>query len=45
MLDDMLALANSVFLLALSRPDRHELALQLRAELIAPCSAVFTVHT
>ena len=35
MLDDMLALANSVYLLALSRSGRHVLALLLCAGLIA----------
>ena len=43
MLDDMLALANSVCLLALSRSDRHVLALLLCAGLIARCCAVFAV--
>ena len=36
MLDDMLALANAVCLLALSRSGRH-------VRLIAPCGAVFAV--
>ena len=44
MLDDMLALANSVCLLVLSRSGRHVLVLLLCAELIAPCCAVFAVH-
>ena len=42
MLDDMVALANSVFLLTLSRSGRHVLAL-LCAGLIAPRCAVFAV--
>ena len=40
MLDDMLALANSVCLLALPRFDRHVLGLLLCAGLIALCCAV-----
>ena len=39
----MLVLANSVCLLALSRSDRHVMALLLCAGLIAPCCAVFGV--
>ena len=42
MLDDVLALANSVCSLALSRSDGHVLALLRCAELISPC-AVFAV--
>ena len=45
MLDDMLALANSACLLALSRSGRHVLALLLCAGLDAPCCAVFAVDT
>ena len=45
MLDDMLALANSACLLALSRSGRHVLALLLCAGLVAPCCAVFAVDT
>ena len=44
MLDDMLALANSVCLLALSRSDRHVLALLLRAGLIALCCVVLCLR-
>ena len=43
MLDEMLALANSVCLLALSRSGRHVLALLLCAGLIGPCCAEFAV--
>ena len=42
-LDDMLAFANSVCLLALSRSGRHILALLICARLIAPCFGVFAV--
>ena len=44
MLDDMLALANSVCLLALSRSDRHVLGLLLCAGLIALCCAVLCLR-
>ena len=43
MVDDILALANSVCVLGLSRSGRHVLALVPCAGLIAPCCAVFAV--
>ena len=43
MLDDMLALANSVCLLALSCSGRYVLTLLLCVRLVAPCCAVFAV--
>ena len=43
MLDDMLALANSVSLLLMPRSDRHVLALLICAGLIALCCAVLAV--
>ena len=43
MLDDMLDLANSAYLLASSRSGQHVFALLICARLIAPCCAVSAI--